>query len=93
MERFWIFFVLCMTVGWLASTWIRAKHGYPLDRHGGWSPAHEQRGSKQRRESYEAELEARDKVISDLEARVRVLERIVTDKHADLNEEIERLRA
>jgi hypothetical protein len=93
MQTFWIIFVLCMTFGWLASTWIRAKHGYPLEDHGGWWPGHEQRGSQQRVESLKAELAARDKAIADLEARVRVLERIATDRPQDLSDEIERLRA
>lgn len=92
MEGFWIVFVLCMTLGWLATTWIRAKHGYPLDDHGGWWPGHEQAGSQQRVASLKQELAARDKTIADLEERVRVLERIVTDRQQGLIDEIDRLR-
>lgn len=92
MEGFWIIFVLCMTLGWLATTWIRAKHGYPLDDHGGWWPGQEQRHSQQRVDSLEKELARRDKAIAGLEQRVRVLERIATDRNQGLGEEIDRLR-
>jgi hypothetical protein len=41
----------------------------------------------------EVALAERDATIADLEERVRVLERIATDRKSRLNEEIDRLRA
>lgn len=90
--EFWLFFTLFMTVGWIATTWIRAKHGYPVeDTLGGHvSPVkHIEIEALKRR--LETELAERDKTIADLKERIQVLERIVTDRPGRLNEEIERL--
>jgi hypothetical protein len=70
------------------TTWIRAKHGYPLDRRGrrgDWPQAGEIADLK-------AAVASRDAIIAKLEERVRVLERIATDKPATLRDEIDRLR-
>jgi len=70
------------------TTWIRARHGYPLDRHGRrgqWPQGGEIADLK-------AAVASRDAIIAKLEERVRVLERIATDKPASLRDEIDRLR-
>jgi hypothetical protein len=74
----------------VASTWIRARHGYPLGACGkvhrtGLPPEDVTR-------RIDADLAARDATIARLEERVRVLERIVTVAPARLGAEIERLR-
>ena len=87
----WIWVLIPIT-GILASvvtTWIRARHGYPLDRRsarrGEWAPTNELAQLK-------TTVAARDATIAKLEERVRVLERIATDKPAALRDEIDRLR-
>ena len=82
--------VICLTVGWVLTTWIRAKHGYPLEdtMGGNVHRVHPKEFEKKLAEG----LAARDATIAKLEERVRVLERIVT-KRSDLDEEFDRLRA
>lgn len=77
-------------------TWVRAKHGYPIED--------ESRGRRSRRNG-ESELEAERKItllssenerltgqISRLEERIAVLERIVTDPAERTAREIDALR-
>ncbi|SNS82896.1 hypothetical protein SAMN06295912_11836 [Sphingomonas laterariae] len=79
--------------GWLISTWIRAKHGYPVEGEFG-GMVHKGSGPDTDRK---IELLAsengrlKDQVLR-LEERIAVLERIVTDKAARLSDEIENLR-
>lgn len=87
-QNFWIWFMGLMTVGWICTTWIRARHGYPVeDSFGGMTPppGHDANTPQA--------LAERDRKIAELEERIRVLERIVTDTHkaSSLREEIERL--
>jgi hypothetical protein len=88
----WMALGLFFAVAWVISTWIRAKHGYPLGdgmggqvHPGGRPPEHV---AKQ----IEAALAERDATLARLEERVRVLERIATDNPARLSAEIESLR-
>ena len=88
---FWLPLGFCMMIGWVVTTWIRARHGYPLDDGaGGRVPRTGFRSADM--ESMEARLAERDAAIRDLEERVRVLERIVTDSSAQVSAEIDRLR-
>ena len=80
------------TIGWLASDWIRAKHGYPLDDDDEWD------GERSRRDSVETQaLKAENRQLHDkldtMQDRMVVLERIVTDRGYSLHDEIEALRA
>lgn len=68
---------LYLVLGYVATTWIRARHGYPLA------------GGAGRRDE---RTDERDALVDRLEARVRVLERIVTDRPGELDAEIEVLR-
>lgn len=82
--------IVCLTVGWVLTTWIRAKHGYPVeDTLGGTvhrvSP-------KETENLLNEQLAERDAKIAKLEERVQVLERIVV-RRADLDEEFDGLRA
>lgn len=78
-------------IGWVLTTWIRARHGYPLHDESG-DPVHPG-ALKGDIERLEAALAERDQTIARLEERVRVLERIVTDRRHALREEIDRLTA
>ena len=79
-----LFFAFSKTI----NTWIRAKHGYPLEgrRHRGDASADDVAGH------VKYALRNRDETIAKLEERVRVLERIVTDDSKRVSDEIEALR-
>ena len=90
MDHNWVWVAIPITgiLAGVVTTWIRAKHGYPLDRRG-------RRGEWPRGgeiEDLKAAVASRDAIIAKLEERVRVLERIATDKPASLRDEIDRLR-
>ena len=90
MDHNWVWVAIPITgiLAGVVTTWIRAKHGYPLDRRGRrgeWPQGGEIAELK-------AAVASRDAIIAKLEERVRVLERIATDKPASLRDEIDRLR-
>ena len=72
-------------IAWVANSWIRARHGYPLRG---------RRGEVDTRESpaLAAENAALKGQVERLEARLRVLERIATDPAERTAREIEALR-
>jgi hypothetical protein len=78
-----------LTVNKVMNTWIRAKHGYPLNdrRRGCAVPSADDVAGDVKRAVAE-----RDATIAKLEERVRVLERIVTDDSKRLANEIDALR-
>ncbi len=78
--------------GWVITSWIRAKHGYPLD--GEWGGTiHKADPEADRKIALLAnENEKLIGTISRLEERIAVLERIATDKPSRLSAEIENLR-
>ena len=79
-------------IGWIITSWIRAKHGYPLE--GEWGGAINKDDPKATRqiELLSSENEQLTGKVSRLEDRIAVLERIVTDKPARLSAEIDGLR-
>lgn len=85
--------VLISTLGWLISTWIRAKHGYPVENewsgltHKGDVPAANRQVELLSNEN--AQLKGQ---IGRLEERLAVLERIATDPAERTAREIENLR-
>ena len=90
------FFVIAIiaisTFGWLASSWIRAKHGYPLEDE--WSGKSD-KGSpdaERRIELLTNENEGLKGQVGRLEERIAVLERIATDPAQRTLREIEELR-
>lgn len=90
------FFVIAIiaisTFGWLASSWIRARHGYPLENE--WSgTTHKGNPDAERRIELLTDENAGLKgQISRLEERIAVLERIATDPAERTAREIEQLR-
>ena len=80
-------------IAWVATTWIRARHGYPLDNQKGELIGRE--GNLATGRSVEllaqenADLKGR---LLRLEERIGVLERIATDSSARLEREIDALR-
>ena len=90
--EFVIAIIAISTFGWLASSWIRAKHGYPLENE--WSGmTHKGDPDAARRiETLTGENDALKDQVSRLEQRLAVLERIATDPAERTAREIENLR-
>jgi hypothetical protein len=89
--EFVVAIVAISTVGWLISTWIRAKHGYPVENE--WSgmtgkgdPAAQGRIAELTNEN--AQLRAE---IGSVKDRLETMERIVTDRPSKLAKEIDAL--
>lgn len=83
------------TFGWLASTWIRARHGYPIENE--WSGMVEHPDTKGKAEGRKIEMlsSENDRLkaqVGQLEERLKVLERIATDPSHQLASEIDRLQ-
>jgi len=80
------------TAGWLISTWIRAKHGYPIENE--WKgTAHKVAPDAERKiELLANENDRLTGQISRLEERIAVLERIATDPAERTAREIDSLR-
>ena len=79
-------------IAWVITTWIRAKHGYPLeDEWGGKTMRHDPDADRKIELLANQNGDLKDKVVR-LEERISVLERIATDKGTRLSDEIEKLR-
>lgn len=90
------FFVLGIiaisTFGWVASTWIRARHGYPIENE--WKGTVEKSDLTSERKI--ALLTGENQALTDrlgrLEERLATMERIVTDPAESVSRQIENLR-
>jgi hypothetical protein len=80
------------TVGWVITSWIRAKHGYPIEGEWGGTITKEDPQASRRIELLTNENEKLHGQVGRLEERIAVLERIATDKPSRLSAEIENLR-
>jgi len=78
--------------GWILSTWIRSRHGYPIENEWGGMVSRGDLGADRKIELLTNENGALRDQIGRLEERVAVLERIATDKSLRLDAEIEKLR-
>jgi len=87
---FVILIIAISTFGWIISSWIRAKHGYPLE--GEWGGTTEHPDSNRNMAALESENQRLNKQVSRLEERLAVLERIATDPAERTAREIEQLR-
>ncbi len=85
--------VVVAVAGWVITTWMRIRHGYPLD--GAWGQAVYPRKNDEAIERVKlltqenAQLRAE---IGSIKDRLANVERIVTDEAHTLNREIEQLR-
>ena len=90
------FFVIAIiaisTFGWLASSWIRARHGYPLENEWSGTTQREPPDAERRIELLTNENAGLKGQVSRLEERIAVLERIATDPAERTAREIEGLR-
>ena len=78
------------TGGWLINNWIRAKHGYDLEDEWGGKTARADRSAET--EALRAENAKLVERLDDHADRIKVLEKIVTDRGYSLSDEIEALR-
>jgi hypothetical protein len=79
-------------LAWVATTWIRAKHGYPLEDEKGNPVAKTDPSATRTIELLTNENERQAGQISRLEERIAVLERIATDPAERTAREIDALR-
>lgn len=86
--------VVVSTLGWLVSSWIRAKHGYPIENEwSGMTCKSDGSGASRQVEQLTSENNQLKGQISRLEERIAVLERIATDPAERTAREIEALRS
>ena len=85
--------ILAVSIGgWVLTTWLRIKHGYPLD--GAWGQAIHPHTDKESRERIKlltnenAQLRAE---LGSVKDRLETIERIVTDQPLRLAKEIDQL--
>ncbi len=84
--------IVALSMGaWVITTWIRAKHGYPLDDDNGNTVLPARRDDTQTK-ALAAENKRLKETVSKLEDRLKVLERIATDPSQRIAREIEELR-
>jgi hypothetical protein len=88
---FVIALIMMGMASWMFTTWIRAKHGYPLDDGAGGKiePAGADKAEVARLQQENARLTDQLENYAD---RLAVLERIVTDKGYEVAQQIEALR-
>jgi len=86
---FIVLIVAITTGGWLINNWIRAKHGYALEDEWGGKTARIDTKANDALKAENAELREQLAHFAD---RVKVLERIVTDKSINVAAQIEALR-
>ena len=92
---FVIALIALSTLGWMFTSWIRAKHGYPIENEWGGTVQRGDIDAARKVELLTTENEKLHGQVSRLEERLAVLERIATDSHgstARLSDEIEKLR-
>ena len=91
--NFVIAIIAITTAGWVLTSWIRAKHGYPLeDEWGGKTARDDDLAATRKIELLSSENEGLKGQVCRLEERLAVLERIATDPAERTAREIERLR-
>ena len=86
---FVIALVAITSFAWLANNWIRARHGYDLeDEWGGKTPP----ANAAANEQLAAQVRELSGTVARQGDRIKVLERIVTDRGHDVASQIEALR-
>lgn len=80
-------------IAWVVTTWIRARHGYPIETQKGELLTRDGRlGETRERQLLVAENEKLNGQVSRLEERIAVLERIATNPAERTAREIDALR-
>ena len=85
--------IVAMSMGaWVITSWIRAKHGYPLEGEWGGTVTKSDPEGNRKIELLTSENDKLHGQVNRLEERLAVLERIATDAPGRLTAEIEKLR-
>ena len=79
-------------IGWVVTTAIRARHGYPLEGEWGGTVNRHDPAADHAAKALAAENHQLKDTVGKLEERLKVLERIATDPSRQLTDDIERLR-
>ena len=91
-----VILIIALSMGaWIVTTWIRAKHGYPIENEWGGMVKPTSPDADRKIELLSSENGKLVDKISRLEERIAVLERIATESNsraAQLGEQIDRLR-
>ena len=87
--EFVVLIVGISTLGWVVNNWIRARHGYALEDE--WGGKTGKADSEQTKVLRAQNTELREQ-LDHFADRVKVLERIVTDKGVTVAQQIEELR-
>jgi hypothetical protein len=91
--NFVIAIIAISTLGWVLTSWIRARHGYPLENEWSGTVRKDDHPDAARKiELLTNENERLTGQVSRLEERIAVLERIATDPAERTAREIEQLR-
>lgn len=84
--------IAIVTIAWVMTTAIRARHGYPLTDDWGNTVHKSPADSDEQTKALATENEELKATVGRLEERLKVLERIATDPSRQLSDEIDRLR-
>ena len=91
--EFVIAIIAISTFGWVMTSWIRAKHGYPIENE--WTGGTVHKGDPDATRKFEllaSENERLEGKVARLEERIAVIERIATDPAERTAREIDALR-
>jgi hypothetical protein len=80
---------ICATIGWVITSWMRMRHGYPLENSWGGKV---ERSQDPENERLRTENKTLMEKLAKLENRTAALETIVTDGGYTVSQEIEALR-
>lgn len=80
------------TLGWVVTSWIRARHGYPVTDDWGNTIGHDDMDAGRKVELLAGENERLTGQVTRLEERIAILERIVTDPAERTARDIDSLR-
>ncbi|WP_340587023.1 hypothetical protein [Erythrobacter alti] len=81
-----------ITLGWVANTWMRIRHGYPLENSWGKAVYPKSAENEERVKLLSQENAALRAELGSMKDRLANVERIVTDSGYQLTHEIETLR-
>lgn len=88
-----VILIIAMSMGaWVITTYIRARHGYPIEDEMGNPVLPLRPGDDLATKALKAENDALRSTIERLEERLKVLERIATDPARRLADDIDNLR-
>jgi hypothetical protein len=84
--------ILISTIGWIVTTAIRARHGYPLEGEWGGTVRRGDPAAEATANALAEENRRLKESVVQLEERLKVLERIATDPSRKLADDIDNLR-